>query len=49
MQLPGVAFEAILLSLALGYRINDLRIREEEAKQDTLKRNCFERTTRKII
>lgn len=33
-QFFGAAFEAILLSLALGYRINSLRQSEQEARRD---------------
>ena len=43
LQIPGVAFEAILLSLALGYRINDLRIREEETRQKALQKEIASR------
>lgn len=43
LQIPGVAFEAILLSLALGYRINDLKNREEIARQETLKKEIASR------
>lgn len=33
-QFFGAAFEAVLLSLALGYRINSLRAAEQEARRD---------------
>lgn len=35
-QLVGASIEAILLSLALGYRINDLRGKEENAQKEKL-------------
>lgn len=35
-QFFGAAFEAVLLSLALGYRINSLRALEQEARRDLL-------------
>lgn len=38
LQYPAMAVEAILLSLALGYRINLLQQREVEARQDLLRR-----------
>lgn len=43
LQIPGVAFEAILLSLALGYRINDLRNREEDTRQKALQKEIASR------
>lgn len=43
LQIPGAAFEAILLSLALGYRINDLRTREEETRKAALEKEIASR------
>lgn len=43
LQILGVTFEAILLSLALGYRINDLKSREEETRQEALRQEIASR------
>jgi class 3 adenylate cyclase len=43
IQIPGVAFEAVLLSLALGYRINLLRETEELTRKDALNKEIQSR------
>ncbi|MBK9498619.1 MAG: hypothetical protein IPO06_04405 [Leptospiraceae bacterium] len=35
-QIFGTSLEAVLLSLALGFRVNDLRIKEAEARERIL-------------
>jgi two-component system, sensor histidine kinase LadS len=37
-QILGASFEALVLSLALGYRINDLRFKEEESRRMALEK-----------
>ncbi|MBL0266449.1 MAG: hypothetical protein IPQ05_21945 [Leptospiraceae bacterium] len=43
-QIFGTSLEAVLLSLALGFRVNDLRIKEAEAREKILakEREAFE-------
>jgi class 3 adenylate cyclase len=43
-QIFGASLEAVLLSLALGFRVNDLRIKEAEAREKILakEREAFE-------
>ncbi|MEM7179898.1 MAG: 7TM diverse intracellular signaling domain-containing protein, partial [Spirochaetota bacterium] len=49
LQFPAMALEAILLSLALGYRINTLRRKEEQTKKDMLAKEILARKKQETL